>query len=300
MTQPPGGYPPGPPPPGPQGQGAAAEVPTCPRHPDRVSYVRCQRCGRPACPECQRPAAVGVQCVECVAADRRAARPTVTALGGRASRREQPVVTISIIVICVLVWIGELLSDRVFSEVALAPAVAEQEPWRLLTSAFAHSPSAPFHIMFNMLALWFIGQRLEATLGRGRFLGLYLASAIAGSVTWLVLQPVNSWSPVVGASGAVFGLFGALFVVERHLGRDVSGIFGILAINAVIGFLVPNIAWEAHLGGLVAGAAVAAALVQAAQRRSALIAWGAIVAVIALSLVAMVVKYAVGTPVLYG
>ena len=126
MTQPPGGYPPGPPPPGPQGQGAAAEVPTCPRHPDRVSYVRCQRCGRPACPECQRPAAVGVQCVDCVAADRRAARPTVTALGGRASRREQPVVTISIIVICVLVWIGELLSDRVFSEVALAPAVAEQ------------------------------------------------------------------------------------------------------------------------------------------------------------------------------
>lgn len=285
MTQPPGGYPDG-----------VAQVPTCTRHPDRVSYVRCQRCGQPACPECQRPAAVGVQCVGCVTEARKGERATVTTLGGRSSRSDKPVVTMSIIAICVVVWLGELVSDRVFQEVAFAPALGDSEPWRLITSAFAHSPSSPLHILFNMLALWLIGQRLERDLGAARFFGLYLAAALAGGVAWLLLQPADSWTPVVGASGAVFGLFGALFVVERHLGRDVSGIIGILVINTIYGFMVPNVAWEAHLGGLVAGAVIAFALVQARQRRSATIAWGAIIGVIVVTLAVMVLKYVLASP----
>lgn len=287
MTQPPAGYPQDP---------AGTEVPTCPRHPDRVSYVRCQRCGRPACPQCQRPAAVGVQCVDCVAADQRSARPTVTALGGRASGSGRPVVTIGIIVTCVIVWIGELLSDRVFQELALAPVVAADEPWRLITSAFAHSPGSPFHLLFNMLLLWMLGQRLESVLGWARYLGLYLATAIAGSTAWLMLEPTYSGSAVVGASGAVFGLVGALFVIERHLGRDTSGIVSLVVLNGAIGFIFPNIAWEAHLGGLVAGAAIAAGLVQARIRRSPVIAWASILGVLALCLVALAVKFYVLAP----
>lgn len=294
MTQPPGGVPPS----DPQAPGAAGSMapPTCPRHPDRVSYVRCQRCGRPACPECQRPAAVGVQCVDCIAADRRAARPEVTSFGGRASRRAQPVVTLSIVVVCAIVWLGELVSDRVFAEVAFAPVVGDTEPWRLITSAFAHSPGSPFHILFNMMALWFIGQRLERDLGAARFAGLYLASALAGGVTWLLFQPVYSGVPVVGASGAVFGLFGAFFVVERHLGRDTSGIVGILIINGIFGFVVPNVAWQAHLGGFLAGVVVAAALVQARRLRSTALAWGVITGTIALTLVVFYAKYALSAP----
>lgn len=285
-----------PPDPAAPGTSPAGEVPVCPRHPDRVSYVRCQRCRRPACPECQRPAAVGVQCVDCVREAQASARPELTALGGKASRATQPVVTIGIMAICVVVWIGELLSDRVFAEVAFAPFLGESEPWRLLTSAFAHSPHQPMHIAFNMLLLWMLGSRLERVLGAARYLGLYLATALAGSVAWLMLQPVDSSAGLVGASGAVFGLVGALFVVERHLGRDVSGILGLVAINAVLGFVIPNVAWEAHLGGLLAGAAIGFAMVQARERRSPLIAWAGIAAVVVLAAVLVMVKYAAATP----
>lgn len=271
-------------------------APTCPRHPQRVSYVRCQRCGRPVCGDCQRQAAVGIQCVDCVREASAADRATLTVGGGRASRSDTPVLTIAIMVICGLVFVGELVSPRVYGEGALAPFIATHEPWRILTSAFLHSPTQIFHILFNMFALWMIGPYLEALLGRARFLGLYLVSALAGSITYLLFQPTDSTQGVVGASGAVFGLFGAFVVMQRHLGRDSSAMIGTIAINAVLGFVIPNVAWQAHLGGLVAGAAVAAILMTARKRRSATIAWGGIAAVAVLCVVLFVLKYVVLSP----
>ena len=271
-------------------------APTCPRHPERVSYVRCQRCRRPVCGDCQRQAAVGIQCVDCVREASQADRPQVTAVGGRAPRTDTPVLTIAIMVICGIVYVGELASPRVYGEGALAPFIATQEPWRILTSAFLHSPSQIFHILFNMFALWMIGPYLETLLGRARFLGLYLVSALAGSITYLLFQPTDSTQGVVGASGAVFGLFGAFVVLQRHLGRDSSAMIGTIAINAVLGFVIPNVAWQAHLGGLVAGAVIAAILTTARKRRSATIAWAGIGAVAVLSIALFVLKYVVISP----
>jgi membrane associated rhomboid family serine protease len=243
-------------------------VPVCPRHPGRESYVRCQRCERPVCPECQRPAAVGVQCVDCVRAQAKTVRTARTIFGGRVTGA-RPVVTQSIIMLCVVVfgfqWFGIGGLD-VTDAFAFRPVDAFSQPWRFITSAFLHSPSFLLHILFNMYALWMLGPYLENLLGRVRFAALYLLSAIGGSVGYFVLVPAsdaydsNWFAGAVGASGAIFGLFAALVVVNRRLGRDISGIVGIILINAVIGFWAPNIAWQAHLGGLVTGALAAAVL----------------------------------------
>lgn len=289
MTQPPTGWGTEP------GAGDGEAAPVCPRHPDRVSYIRCQRCRRPVCPECQRTAAVGVQCVDCLREQAKGERRQVTVMGGRLGA-DTPYLTITIIVVCVLVWIGEQLSPWVFQEVAFAPALGMREPWRLLTSAFAHSPHQIMHIGFNMLALWMVGGYLERMLGWARYLAVYLVCALAGSVSWLLVQPVDpgdpgSWAPIVGASGAVFGLFGAVVVLHRHLGRETSGMIGIIAINAVIGFVVPQVAWEAHLGGLVAGALIALGLTASAKQRRPVLAWATIALVLVVVLMLWAGKY---------
>lgn len=291
MSQPPSGW-------EPDGGSGTTQVPTCPRHPERVSYIRCQRCRRPVCPDCQRSAPVGVQCVDCVREQARDARPQVTIFGGRAGAgADRPYLTIGIIALCVVVWIGELVSPRVFQEVAFAPALGTSEPWRLLTSAFAHSPSQPMHILFNMLALWIVGGYLERLLGWARYLAIYLVTALAGSVTWLLFQSVDprdpdAYIPIVGASGAVFGLFAAVIVLNRHLGRDSNALLATIGINAVIGFVVPNVAWQAHLGGLVAGGLIALAIAASRTRAKPAIAWLAIAAVLGVVLALAVAKYA--------
>ncbi len=153
-------------------------------------------------------------------------------------------------------------------KIAFVPALANSEPWRFLTSAFAHGGIT--HIAFNMYALWVMGSYLEPMLGRARFVAIYLLSALGGSVMYLLLSSPTTvedalagnygmWrTGAVGASGAVFGLFGAFLVLQRRLGRSSAGMYVIIGINAVIGFVIPGIAWQAHLGGLLTGAAVAA------------------------------------------
>ena len=248
-------------------------APVCPRHPDRVSYVSCQRCERPTCPECQRPAAVGIQCVDCVKEQARTVRRPTSRFGAP-TRTGRPLVTITLIAICVLVYIGQRADDRVTLELMFVPLLAETEPWRFLTAAFAHSPSGIMHILFNMFALWITGQYLEPLLGRVKFLALFLLSAVGGSVGFLLLaqlpdrlgEPSGWTTPTVGASGAVFGLFAAVLVLNRHLGRETGGIVGVLLINAVLGFVLPNIAWQAHLGGAVTGGVLAAVLALTAPK----------------------------------
>ncbi|MDQ1483918.1 MAG: hypothetical protein QOF35_1994, partial [Actinomycetota bacterium] len=279
--------------------------PVCPRHTDRVSYVRCQRCGRPTCPECQRPAPVGTQCVDCVREGQKSMRTPRTQFGGRVASDGRPVVTMSIIGICVVVWLLQQVSPQLSSEVAFRPALGANEPWRFLTAAFAHAPHQPLHILFNMYALWVLGQYLEPLLGRVRFAALYLVSALGGSVGYLLLAtppplPLtqagvdgSNWlTSMVGASGAVFGLFGALIVLNRHLGRSSGPMFGVLAINAVLGFVVPGVAWQAHLGGLVTGLALAAVITATASQTRRRLQLPALVAVLVVLAVAASAKYA--------
>ncbi|MCU1632119.1 MAG: protease [Micrococcaceae bacterium] len=263
------------------------QAPVCPRHPDRISYVRCQRCGRPACAECQRPAAVGFQCVDCVREQAARAPVRKTAFGGVA-RGGAPVVTYTLIGVCVVVFLLQLVVPGLTRAFSYAPiytagagGVIPAEPWRMLTAAFLHSPSSFLHVAFNMYALYILGKVLEPAMGRARFLALYLISAIAGSVGVLLLS--NFQQSVVGASGAVFGLFGALFIIQRKRGGDVRQIVVLIAINAVLGFVVQGIAWQAHLGGLLAGAACAAVVAYAPKgSRQARLQWAGLAVVVLL------------------
>ncbi|MDN3495065.1 rhomboid family intramembrane serine protease [Planococcus sp. APC 4015] len=237
----------------------------CYRHPDRQSFVLCQRCMRTICPECQIPAAVGVICPECL----KAQQGSQTSAQRKAERRwsrsrpvvvrdTRPLATYAIIGITALTFVVTLIPGfgRTVQTALMfwAPALYPQfsgifEPWRIFTTALVHSGF--WHLGLNMLALWMIGRSLEPLLGRGRFITLYLLSTAGGSVAVALLSFDTA---VVGASGAVFGLFGALIVIGRHIGANVAGIAVILGINLVIGF-VPgfNVSWQAHVGGLAVG-----------------------------------------------
>ena len=244
------------PPPGPPQY--QPQVPTCYRHPDRQTYVQCTRCGRYVCPECMRDAAVGHQCVDCVQAGAAAVRQPRTMFGGRQTG-DTPVVTYALIAINILMYIVQTSSASLERQLVLwPPAVADGEVWRIFTSAFLHYSVT--HILFNMWALWVVGPPLERWLGRSRFLSLYILSALGGGVLVYLLSPLNS--ATAGASGAIFGLFGATFVVGKRLNMDVRGVVALIAINLAFTFVLPlmssqQISWQGHIGGLVTGMLVA-------------------------------------------
>jgi membrane associated rhomboid family serine protease len=224
-----------------------------------------------------RSASVGFQCPDCVAQGAKSVRAPRTAFGGRVSM-DTSRVTMVLIALNVAVFVIGLgvpnLADR-YGNLALGfdpetgtiVGVAEGQYYRLLTSAFLHA--GILHILFNMFALAQIGPVLEQALGRARYLSLYLLSALGGSAAAFLLAPPNQ--PSVGASGAIFGLFGAYYVVVRRLGGDTGSIVVLLVINGVISFM-PGIDWRAHLGGLVTGAVLAAVFAYAPRgpRQSAL------------------------------
>ncbi|GAA2939311.1 rhomboid family intramembrane serine protease [Microbacterium luteolum] len=246
----------------------------CYRHPDRRSFVLCQRCLRTICPECQTQAPVGVICPECMKEQQKNRTPAQKRAqrrwGGRNSsatmtlaRSGRPIVTY--ILLAVTSFIGlvqlipgigrEITSTLLFAAPYLYPNLFALpfEPWRLLTAMFVHGGF--IHLALNMLALWMLGQSLEPMLGRARFLALYLISGLGGSVAVAVIAPGTS---TVGASGAIFGLMAALLIIGRHIGANVTGLLVILGINLVYGFVFSqNIAWQAHLGGLIIGALIA-------------------------------------------
>lgn len=245
----------------------------CYRHPDRQSFVLCQRCMRTICPECQTQGPVGVICPECMKdqrknqspAQRRAQRRWGSRPGGAiamAGRSGKPVVTYALLAVTSLIGLLQLLpgiGDAITQQLLFAAGYlypdlsgAPFEPWRLLTVLLVHGSF--IHLALNMLALWMLGQILEPMLGRGRYLALYLISGLAGSVAVALIAP---GSPTVGASGAIFGLMAALLIIGRHVGANVTGILVVLAINFAFGFVVGGIAWQAHLGGAVVGALVA-------------------------------------------
>ena len=244
----------------------------CYRHPDRQSFVLCQRCGRTVCGECQTPAPVGVICPECMREQRASAprtKPAVVTRFRAATDRGAPVVTYSLIGITALVYLLQWIPGLgVTNALFFSPVFMTEvfpEPWRALTSVFLHSTSLFFHILLNMYTLWIFGRLLEPMLGRGRFLALYLISGLAGSIGVVVFAAPGS--QVLGASGAIFGLMGAFVVIQRRLGGNMTQLYILLAINLAIGFIPnANISWQAHLGGLIGGALVGLILLETRAR----------------------------------
>ena len=242
-------------------------LPVWPRHPEQVTYVRCQRCDRPACPQCQVPSAVGVHCVDCARRNASSRRGVSSLLGGRAIT--DALVTKGLIIACVTIYLVQMALPSLGAQFAFVPAVASSQPWRFMTTAFLHA--SLMHLAFNMWALWVLGSALEPILGRWRFAALCALSALGGStmIYWLAspTAPASWLTSTVGASGAVFGLFAALFIIQRRFGRDTSAIVGLLVLNLAISFIGANISWQGHLGGLVTGAIVAALYAWAPRNR---------------------------------
>jgi len=262
-------------------------TPTCYRHPGRETYLSCSDCGKPICADCSIDTPVGQKCPDC--AKSRGKATIITGRQLRARSTSIPPVTMFLLASSVVVYIlgavsGEL-NNTLFRNFALLPsAVADGEWWRLATTAFLHSGT--MHILFNMYALYLLGPGVERQVGSRSFAGLYLASALLGSVAYAAFNT----GPAVGASGAVFGLFGA-WLASAWKSRNTSAgraqlqsIGVILGINLLLPLAVPRIAWEAHVGGLVAGFLIAFLWTQIArdERTRSAIAFG--VAAVALVL----------------
>jgi membrane associated rhomboid family serine protease len=250
-----------------------------------------------------RSAAVGQQCVDCVGQGGRATPPARTALGGRPATGA--VVTWTLVVINVAVflvtWVRpsivnnlEMLGYATYAPGGPLHGVAAGEWYRLITSAFLAPATGQgglgiLDIVFNMWALIFVGPALEGLLGRLRFLGVYLLSAVGGGVMYYYLAPQNA--PAVGASGAIFGLFGAWFVVSRRLRLDTRPIVVLIAINLALSFFWHNtIAWQDHIGGLLTGAVLTAAYAYAPRKNRVALQVLATVAVVVLLVIAIVVR----------
>lgn len=165
-----------------------------------------------------------------------------------------PVITYTFIGISVFLYLIGFVSTGLNTSLAFTPLLSSAQPWRFLTTAFLHS--GVFHIAFNMLALYWVGSAVEPILGRWRFASLYILSAVGGSLAvliWVLFQPWTLVVTTVGASGAVFGLFGAIFVLQKSAGLDTRSILVLLGINLAYGFIASGISWQAHVGGLVTG-----------------------------------------------
>lgn len=275
--------------PGPPATPPVAE-PTCYRHPDRVTYVRCTRCDRPICSEDMIPAAVGFQCPDDVRAGNKGMRQPRAAFGGRAVTGDPGYVSRILIGINVAVYLlGFVVDDlrvrffmigdngTVYGGVLGIPL---GESYRLVTAAFLHG--SLLHLLLNMFALFIFGPPLEATLGRARFAAVYMLGAVGGVAASWAFSPLGTGS--LGASGAVFALFGAHLVVNRRMGRENGGLWTLLAINVVFGFVVANVDWRAHAGGFVAGLAATAAIAYAPRAGRTVVQWSGLALVLLVAL----------------
>lgn len=272
-------------------------VPVCYRHSARETYVRCTRCEKPICPECMIPASVGHQCPECVAEGRRTQRPVRTAFGGSTvgmnGYATKVLIGINVIMLALSTisaksagalaggGMGGLLGgetplldrfgvigQQTFVSRATGAIVrqvpygiADDQYYRLFTAMFMHY--GLIHLAMNMYALWMLGRPLEAMLGPTRFTALYVICGLGGSVSSYLFQP-DALS--AGASTAIFGLFGALFMVLHKLGRNASSVVPIIVINVIFTLIVPGISISGHLGGLVTGFLVGAGIARAPRR----------------------------------
>jgi membrane associated rhomboid family serine protease len=287
---------------------AATGVPTCYRHPGRETWIRCQRCERPICPDCMRDAAVGFQCPDCVREASKGSRQNKAMYGGERSA-DPRLTTYVLIGVNALVWLAITATggngSRLLALFGLTPdgrcelsdgsgryypgvgeqalcstlpsttwhaGVADGAWWQLLTSAFTHVEV--WHVAMNMFALFIFGPALEGIVGRARFLAVYLVAAVGGSVGVMLLSSPDG--STVGASGALFGLLGALLVVARKARLNSQALLQNLMLGVAItvyGLLVGGISWQGHLGGFVAGAAAAAIIAYAPRAHRSVVQW---------------------------
>ncbi|WLQ42000.1 rhomboid family intramembrane serine protease [Streptomyces laculatispora] len=292
-------------PPGEQNASAPVDGPvTCYRHPGREASIRCTRCDRPVCPDCMVSASVGFQCPDCVRQGSgtghspAAARPRTIAGGSVAA--DPRLITKILLGINVAVFVAVLANSALVDDLVLLgranfyyggppEGIAEGQWYRLVTSMFLHQEV--WHIAFNMLGLWWLGGPLEAALGRTRYLALYMLSGLAGSALTYWLAEPNQ--PSLGASGAIFGLLGATAVLMRRLNYDMRPVFALLAINLVITFNPwGGIAWQAHVGGLIAGTLIAIGMVHAPRERRNLVQYGTCAAALVVVVLIVVLRTA--------
>lgn len=275
----------------------------CYRHPSRETNVGCSSCGRPICPDCMTSTPVGMRCPDCARDRTRVVRtPSGLATGGAP-------VTYSLIALCVLAYLAELAGGgtnaiegggSVIRDFGLfGPAVDAGEPYRIVTSAFLHA--GLLHLGFNMFALYFLGTLLEPAVGHARFAAIYFVSLLGGAFGALLLDPLEL---TVGASGAVFGLMAAAFLIARDRGLDdlASQIGFFVVINLVFTFSIPNISVGGHLGGLAAGGIAALALAAAGRRGrdGRALEWGALAALAAAAVAGSLVAAAGSVPPGFG
>jgi membrane associated rhomboid family serine protease len=253
----------------------------CYRHPDRETGIRCVRCERPICPECMISASVGFQCPECVQEGHRGTPQPRTVGGGSLVADPRLVTKILIglnLAIFIVVQVG---GDQVvraldlygvcnpYSGQCSGVAAGPGQWYRLLTTVFLHQQV--MHLAFNMLALWWVGGPLESLLGRARYLALYLLSGLGGSALVILLSPGTA---TLGASGAIFGLFGATAVCVRRMRYDMKPVLILLGLNLFFTFTWSGISWQGHVGGLVTGTLAAIGIAYAPRERRALVQWG--------------------------
>ncbi|MBD0708336.1 MULTISPECIES: rhomboid family intramembrane serine protease [unclassified Streptomyces] len=259
----------------------------CYRHPEAETGIRCTRCDRPICTACMVSASVGFQCPPCVrdgsgTGHSAGANQPRTLTGGR-METDGRLVTKILIGVNLAVYLAVLvLGDRFVDRLVLighafnpwlgeVVGVADGEWYRLLTATVLHQEI--FHILFNVMGLWVIGGIVEPELGRARFALLCLLSGLSGStLAYLVAAPNQ---PSLGASGVVYGLIGAWVVLARRHRHDMRPVILFVALSLLVTFTRPGISWEAHVGGLVAGALVTYALVHAPRAHRNLVQYGA-------------------------
>jgi membrane associated rhomboid family serine protease len=232
---------------------------TCYRHPSRETNVSCANCERPICPDCMTVTSVGMRCPECAGERTRVHRGAAAPSGGDTPATYTLIaLSVAAFVVAMAGGAGATSLDggsRVILEGGLnGPAVDGGEWYRIVTSAFLHA--GIFHLALNMFALYILGTLLEPGIGTARFVGIYAVSLFGGSFGALLLDPDRL---TVGASGAIFGLMAATFIIARGRGlQDLSSQVGIFVIiNLVFTFSVPGISIGGHLGGLVAGGVAA-------------------------------------------
>jgi len=231
-------------------------LPTCYRHPDRETGLSCSECGRPICTECMTPAAVGLRCPEHAGTRRRVAPPRIvrrTSRGATDALATRVLIAINVAIYLIGASQGHGIDSpggALYQKFWLdAPDVSNGGWWRLITAAFLHANI--IHIGFNMWALWVIGGPVENYLGRARYLALYFVSGLAGSAGALLLTPL---AVTLGASGAIFGILGALLIIEwQTTGRLAGTAMTWIVINLVLTFAIANISIGGHIGGLIGG-----------------------------------------------
>jgi membrane associated rhomboid family serine protease len=245
---------------------SAHEPRYCYRHPDRETGLSCSECGRPICADCATFAPVGIRCPDHAGArggkkPMQIKPPAVRRVQGVALATGSAPITKALVAANLAVYLITVEQGGGFNSpggnlllrwILWGPAVAHGGWYRLVTSMFLHA--SLLHIGFNMYILWWAGSQVEQYLGRARYIGLYFVAGLAGSAGALLQAPLV---PSLGASGAVFGVLGAMALLEwQVLGRLGGQALPLIAINLVLGFVISNISWGAHIGGLIGGVLV--------------------------------------------